>query len=1230
MNRTRHLLFWVLTFGLFAPTLLFVRQSLAGRLAQAGPTPASRENAYRENNIGVALLEQFKYKEGAEAFKRALQIDPKLGLAHVNLSIALFNVPDLPGAEREAKAALTFAPNAPQPYYVLGMLAKTSKPEEAVAAFQHVLKIDPSDVGANINLGQIYSQQKKYAEAVVAFRAAIAVEPYNGSALYALGQALLRTNQREEGLAVTQRFKELRERGSSTGITNNYLEQGRYAEAIASTGAEPELVDPAVPSVTFVVASNSSGVLSPTAFATHAAPSILGRQFKPTELNDGTRHDISIGLGGCATLFDFDSDGNLDLFWAIDGEQHLFRNQGGKFTDSTNQSGALSSPVSGAAVGAVAGDFDNDGKPDLFVIRDGSLSLYHNDGGGKFSDVTSAATIPAYPYLPSSVAGVDVDHDGDLDIFVTGLADLSKAPKAGTAAVFPIDFAGAPNLLLRNDGNGKFTDISVLAKLNILGHAVAVAPTDFNNRRDMDLLVVNYGKAPDLYSNQRDGTFRNVTKDVGLDLDGHWTCVTAGDVNKDGFTDFFFGRADGPGLFALSDGKEKFKTTDAAPGTEAARSAQFVDYDNDGLLDCVMLTNKGVRVWRNVGNGWIDTSERAVASELSALASGRLFAAGDIDNDGDTDIIVRSSSGNLLVGRNDGGNSNRSLHVDLTGRVSNRGGVGAKIEARAGSLVEKLETSSTSPAIAPAGVLFGLGKRLTADAVRVLWPAGIVQAETEIAKPPNAIDPTKTGSFVTLAVIELDRKPSSCPYLYAWNGERFEFITDFMGGGEMGYLEEPGRHNTPDPDEYVRIRGDQLRERNGHYELRVTNELEEALFADQFQLVVVSHAAGTEVYPNEGMTDPPRPFKLYQTRGAHPPLSAVDDHGNDVLSRITVMDREYPDDFRRDRIRGYADEHTLTMNLAGTEIADTGTAGVPPASAGNGIVQSGIREDIRGALRHPANERMLLLLTGWTDYAWSSDNVAAAQAGRTMTLPSLQVKDAKGNWRTVIEDIGIPVGRPQTVTVDLTGKFLSSSREVRIVTSMRILWDQILVDTSAAELPVRMTRLDPTGATLRWRGFSREGSSDGREPFGYDYEQVSFTSPWKVMPGRYTREGNVRELLLKSDDMFVISRPGDEISLSFDATRLPPLPAGWTRTFLLYSDGFSKEMDINSASPDQVSPLPFHGMSKYPYPDTERYPMSAARRAYIDRYNTRPVRAEVSSIDGLLTNTATVISNRQR
>jgi tetratricopeptide (TPR) repeat protein len=1157
--------------ALLISALFFTRGSLGQN--QTRPSAPTREDAYRANNIGVALLEQFKYKEAVDSFRAALKIEPKLTLANINLSIALFNVPDLPAAQREAQSAATLSPQIPQPHYILGLIAKLQgKPEEALAAFQRVLKIDPNDVGANINVGQIYSQQRKYPEAIAAFRLALAAEPYNATALYNLGQALLRAGQREEGQKATARFTQLRESGSATTIGQNYLEQGRYAEAIASTGAEPELVDRAVPSVTF---ANASG---PAQSGVSPASSIFGRQFT---LNDATRQELAAALGSGVTLFDMDGDGSLDLFLASPTAQHLFRGIAGKFTDVTAQSGALAAKFTGTPVGAVAGDFDNDGKADLFVIRHGSLSLYHNEGGGKFSDATGTAGIPPYPFLPSSVAFVDVDHDGDLDLFIAGLADLSPTSRTGSSSVFPGEFPDAPNLLLRNDGNGKFSDVTTAAKLNSAGHAVSVIPTDFNNRRDMDLLIVNYGKAPALYNNQRDGTFRNVASEVGLDMVSNWSCAAAGDVNKDGYTDFVLGRTDGPTLFVASDGKERFKTSSLPSGSEGARAIQFLDYDNDGLLDCVMLTDKGLRVWRNVGNDWMNTSERAVAADLGATQfGGRSFAAGDIDNDGDTDIVFPAASGAFRVARNDGGNSNNSLVVKLTGKVSNRSSAGTKVELRAGSLLQKVETSSASPAVAPADILFGLGKRPTADAVRVIWPSGIVQAETEIARIANPA----TKSFAVLDVTELDRKPSSCPYLYTWNGERFEFITDFMGGGEMGYLEEPGRHNTPDADEYVRIRSDQLKERNGHYELRVTNELEEAIFADRFQLIAVDHPQGQEVYPNEGMTDPPRPFKLYATRNAQPPLTAVDNHGHDMLSRVASMDRKYPDDFRRDRIRGYAEEHTLTMKLG-----ETG-----------------------------ASDNILLLFTGWTDYSWSSDNLAADQAGKSMMLPALQVKDSRGNWRTVIEDIGIPVGRPQTVPVDLKGKFLTANREVRIVTNMRILWDQILVDRSDSASPVQMTRLDPVNADLRWRGFSKEVTPDGREPFGYDYKRVSFASPWKVMPGRYTREGDVRELLLTTDDMFVIFRPGDEISLSFDAGKLARLPAGWTRTFLLYADGFSKEMDINSASPDQIWPLPFHGMTKYPYADPEKYPMTAARRAYMDKYNTRVVTAEIPSIDTLL------------
>jgi Flp pilus assembly protein TadD len=1239
-------------------TLIFISfGATSSQRSQVADVPSSSfeklEVAYRANNLGAALLDQYRTKEAVSSFSKALEIKPDLLIARINLSIALYYLPDAAGAKREAEKALAQDAYAPQPHYILGLIARAQNgADQAIAEFQKVLKIDPDDVATNINLGQLFTQQKKYPEARAAFRRALATEPYNETALYNLGLLLTRTGAKEEGQRLIKKFQQLRESGAGTTLGTNYLEGGRYAEAVVSTGAEPDLVDRKTPDVAFVdVTRDFLPSQSKPADRKPVASAISTfAQIDASGFNDEKRDELVGTLGGGVTLFDADGDGDLDLLDLSNDAKRLYLNIGGKFKDISEQCAALCEARGGINIGALAADYDNDGRADVLALRYGgqALALYHNDGAGRFSDVTKAAGFPIYPYLSISTAFVDIDHDGDLDIFVAGLADLGKPPVRDAefkrSLMFPVGFAGAPNLLLRNNGNGMFTDITVAARVEGgRGHATAVVPTDYDNRRDVDLLVVNFGAPPTLYRNLRDGTFRDVAHETGLDgpvkqfrqfSPGNWdfTAAAVGDFNKDGFSDFFFLDSWMSGVFASSDGKGRFSLEDKTPwmfqvGATGNNAAQFFDYDNDGLLDLVRAMGDGVHVWRNLGNEWqkisrpgqVETGANAAPLWRADIRTSRALASGDLDKDGDIDLVLRSTKGELIIARNDGGNSNHSLAVNLHGRVSNKSAVEAKIEMRAGSLWQKLETYAASPAPAPADVTFGLGKRTAPDAVRAIWPAGIVQAETEFPALAG-------GHFLSLNLTELDRKPSSCPYLYTWNGGRFEFVTDFMGGGEMGYLEEPGRYNKPDPEEYVRIRGDQLQEQDGHYELRVTNELEEAMFVDKLQLLAIAHPAGTEVYPNEGMSDPPKPFKLFFTEGARPPLSAVDEHEHDVLVLVSRMDRRWPDDFKLERIRGYAAEHTLTMKLPGTaRILRAGglksnvsrrlssALDVAPASA----------QDARGPRPGPragprGGHRTILLLTGWTDYAWSSDNVAAAQAGKAMKLPALQVKDGAGNWQTIIEDIGIPVGRPQTVVVDLTNKFLSAAREVRIVTSMRIYWDQILVDTSAGNAPMQLDRLDPLRADLNWRGFSAEVTSDGREPFGYDYRRVSFTSPWKVMTGHYTREGNVRELLLKSDDMFAICRPGDEISLSFNATNLLPLPRGWTRTFLLYADGFSKEMDINSASPDQIMPLPFHGMSRYPYQWPERYPLTEARRRYIEQYNTRVVSSPVARLETVM------------
>ncbi|MBL8208827.1 MAG: hypothetical protein JNM09_31705, partial [Blastocatellia bacterium] len=261
------------------------------------------------------------------------------------------------------------------------------------------------------------------------------------------------------------------------------------------------------------------------------------------------------------------------------------------------------------------------------------------------------------------------------------------------------------------------------------------------------------------------------------------------------------------------------------------------------------------------------------------------------------------------------------------------------------------------------------------------------------------------------------------------------------------------------------------------------------------------------------------------------------------------VDRRSPEEFEKLRFKGYAREHAIELDLGNVTNA----------------------------------KQVLLLMTAWIDYADSTSNLSAAQAGKKLVPPYLQVKNAAGQWQTVIPQMGFPAGLPKTMTVDLSGKFLCADSRVRIVTSMRIYWDQILVDASDGNAPTKITKLDPVAANLRWRGFPREYSPDGRKPLIYDYRTIEPFAPWKAHLGNYTRFGDVRELLLTADDMYVITRNGDEIQLDFDARRLPPLPAGWKRTYLVFADGFGKDMDINSARPETIGELPYHGMKSYPY-----------------------------------------------
>jgi tetratricopeptide (TPR) repeat protein len=309
--------------------------SLAAAACRPATPPArDLEGAYRANNRGIAHLERFEYPQAAAAFRDALQIDNGLAAARFNLSLALLYSQDFPAAEREAAEAARLLPAAPQPPYVRGLIARAeNRTADALRELERVRAIDAGDAGTNVNLGQILLEERRYDEAIPLLRAAAEAEPANVTAAYNLGLALTRAGRDAEGREMLTRAQALRSVGYSITYGNGYLEQGAYAEAIGSTGAEPDLVDARLPRNTF----RSSVVAS--------LP----------------------GAGGGVALVDVDDDGDLDLFVASAAGERLFENTGGGGWRDVTSAAGLAERRGG--IGAAAGDYDNDGRADLLALR---------------------------------------------------------------------------------------------------------------------------------------------------------------------------------------------------------------------------------------------------------------------------------------------------------------------------------------------------------------------------------------------------------------------------------------------------------------------------------------------------------------------------------------------------------------------------------------------------------------------------------------------------------------------------------------------------------------------------------------------------------------------------------------------------------------------------------------------------------------------------------------------
>ena len=1090
-------------------------------------------------NLGLTYLRGGRLKDAEAQVLKAKQLDASsveigLLLARIYLS------EDRAADARQVLTALTARDDAdPVALYALAQMdSSATGPSPRALLLQRILAKSPANLAVRVALLDAYAARGDADSAtrmLEEIRRLPPQPPKEALAEYKPALALLRAGRLAESHAPLARFRRAIE------LTPAY-----QASLLAVKGPEgPMTGRPALAfSPAFDVARRAQQRGAAIKDAVNFVDATVDLGFPAPVLSSGTGHYAALAVG------DVDGDGGDDVFTSVgDGAAsalRLYRAERGKFRDVSAASGIS---VPGGAVFARFADYDNDGHLDLFTIgADGRAHLFHNRGNGTFEEATKSAHLEAANGATRATF-VDIDHDGDLDLVVSG--------PHGVRA-------------LRNNADGTFTESTADFGLSGAGDVRDVAFGDFDGDGRIDLFASRDRGSNSLYRNIGARRFEDATAASRMTTTGGLGVVAVGDVNNDGALDLFTAAADtGTGVLWMNDGHGAFaraklsRAAVTALGAIRAFAAEFTDYDNDGWLDLIVAGaprttgGRGVVLLRNTGKGELEDR----SALLPVTLAGTALASVDLARDGDMDFVIADGAGVHAI-RNDGGNANLFVQVRLAGLRTGSGknndfGIGAKVELRVGDMVQTRVV--TSPA-----THFGLGGHLKADVLRVEWPNGVAQV---IHFPGSDQD-----------VVENEVLKSSCGFLYAWDGNRFRFVTDVMWRSALGMpMGLMGASTTWAPagasQEYLRVPGSALRVRDGHYVLQLTEELWETSYTDEVRLLAVDHPDSVGLFVDERFIPPgPIALRTYQVVRPHPPRSAVDDHGVDVLPALRDKDDVYVSNLVPDEYQGIVETHDLIMDLGD----DAGRPGTH------------------------------LFLRGWIYPTDASINVALSQQTRIRPqTPKVEVRDASGAWRA-IEDIGFPSGKDKTIVVDLAGKFPTRDHHVRLRTNMQIYWDQAFVATDAPASMAKIATLPLARADLHWRGLSRMYRKGGRYgPHWFDYDTVINDQVWRPITGAYTRFGDVLPLLRGADDMYIVMAPGDETTLEFEAPPAPP--PGWTRDFLLYSDGWIKDADMNTALGNTVGPLPFHAIKQYPYAPGEKYPDDTAHQRYQREYNTRRI-----------------------
>ena len=1047
----------------------------------------------------------------------------------------------------------------------------------AVESFQRAVEIHPGDVDAALNLANALLVSGRSQEAADAAAAAIAVNRHSAAGYYLLGCSRLRLGRFEEASQALQTAKNLDRTVNAVSFQLGRAHQGlgqfeaaaaqfrevvqydsehgaahyNLSQALIRLGDEAG-AQQALAKHQEISQRQGAAVADPAVFEqcvhTEARvpfpleqPDSEGISMKFVEATSAILGDLADRFEGPAGVLDVGHDGELDLFARHkDGGFQILLRRGGAFApEGFPQPGIPDSAYAKCLIGDLQHktSLTEGRQEDVILLSDRGAQIFHVSTNGALFDASDFAQI-------ADVALVDAVL---MDFELTGKLDLVGLSPSNRSLVY-----------LRNQGNASFVDWTSDASLpSTLEDVRQLALEDWDGNDLLDFCLLRSGEAPRLWLRQRGLGW---AKSDALDDLPSARFVALGDLNNDLRADIVAVLEDG--LAIQFQGGQKPATVKA--DTTGLQRILLLDYDNDGWLDVLGFGGGSLRSWRNRGLGGLVETTEAVGLDRIDLSSGDSSQAvclavkpADLDGDCDSDLLLTLADQSLRVLRNDGGNQNRQLKLRLEGNRSNPSALGVKIEIASGGL-RMMRTVHELP------IEIGVGKRQKVDALRPHWSDLVTTTDLALE------------GCATEAVTELELPTGSCPYLYVWDGNRFRFVTDFLGASPLGLPAAEGKLIIADTEEFIRL-GDEsdVRLSRNEYVLQVTEELREVLYLDQAMLCVVDHPAGVEAIPtNRLMPGPPFPkADLMAVHAPYPLQRAVRSDGLDVKESLLRVDGKMasPAALRAPQLRGLAELHHFDLDF--------------------GLIN----------VKRP----LVLVLDGWLRFGGGMANMSAARyPGLPFPFPVLSAELVDGTWKTLDLPVGAPAGKSKSMAVDLEGQLPAGTRKLRLSAAFEIHWDRIALMEKYHGKDVVRHFLKPSKTNLHWRGFSEYQDLPWNIPLSPNYARVNAVAPWLLMPsGWCTRYGEVDPLLSAKDNQLVILNGGDELTLRFNGNSLPKKSGGRQRGFYLFVSGWDKDADPHVVKGWTVEPIPWHGMDGQRYggqlrPDT-------LNDEWQKKYNTR-------------------------